>query len=79
LFIPRNRSDTESPADFYDKNKSRLDRDLLVVDVGRADLDWGRFNFGIGDDICHPTPYGQCTIAEYLADRLGGEGLLVVR
>jgi hypothetical protein len=50
----------------------------VLTDVGTAPIDWSRFNLKEpeGDNICHPSPYGQREIADYLLKVLQREGLV---
>ena len=72
VFIPRNRYDTQSASEFVAKNQDRFNANLLIGDVGSADMDWKEFNLEEegNDNICHPSPYGYRMIAEYIADLL---------
>jgi hypothetical protein len=72
VFIPRNRLDTESATAFLETYRERLNPDLLVGDVGQADINWADFNLEEtdSDNICHPSPYGYRAIAEYIAGLL---------
>jgi hypothetical protein len=81
VFIPRNRYDTESAARFIEASRPLLDRDLVLADVGAADVAWDRFNLEEADsnNICHPTPYGYRQIAEHVAAVLRREGLVEPR
>lgn len=78
VFIPRNRHDTQSASRFIEASRSLLDRDLVVTDVGAADVAWDRFNLQEPDsnNICHPTPYGYRQVAEHVATVLLREGLV---
>ena len=80
VFIPRNRLDTASAGYFLASSEARsrlaqLPR-VLVGDVARAELDWGRFNLEEpgNDQICHPSPYGYRAIAAYIAGLLRDSG-----
>lgn len=77
LFIPRNEYDTASVSSFLERHGDRLDERLHVVDVGEADLDWGKFNLRVEDsnDICHPSAYGYREIAAYLSEVLRARSL----
>ena len=75
VFIPRDKYDTQSVARFIQMNGDELPDDLLVIDVGAADIDWGRYNLLEHKDenninICHPSPYGHAKIAESIATAL---------
>jgi lysophospholipase L1-like esterase len=78
VFIPRNRYDTQSASRFINANRELLDRDLVLADVGAADVAWDRFNLEEPDsnNICHPTPYGYRQIAEHVAAVLQDEGMV---
>ncbi len=81
LFIPRDKYDTISVSRFIENNQARLPRDLLVGDVGSAEIEWDRYNLletkdGKDLDFCHPSPYGNGKIAEYVADLLRRGGRL---
>ena len=78
VFLPRDKEDTQSASRFIESNRKFLHRDLLIADIGRADIDWDRYNLLNTSDsknikICHPSPYGHRRIAEYLADLLRRE------
>lgn len=79
VFIPRNRLDTQSPSIFLDNYGERLNPNLVIGDVGRADVNWKDFNFEEkdNDNICHPSPYGYRAIAEYVAGLLKSSGKYV--
>ncbi len=75
VFIPRDKYDRQSVSRFIEKNKDRFPKDLLIGDVGTLDIDWDWYNLmdtREADNInfCHPSPYGQRKIAEYIADLL---------
>jgi hypothetical protein len=75
LFIPRDRFDTKSVSRFIERNKRRFQHDLIIGDVGTADVDWEKYNLLDMRDkdnirFCHPSPYGHRMIAEYLAKLL---------
>jgi hypothetical protein len=75
LFIPRDKYDVQSPSRFVVENRERLSKDLLIGDVGTADIDWEKYNLldtKEADNIrfCHPSPYGHQKIAEYIVDLL---------
>lgn len=78
VFIPRNHYDTTSASAFIDANRALLHRDLVLIDVGTARIDWSRFNLHEpdSDDICHPSPNGQREIADFLMEFLQREGLV---
>ena len=81
VFIPRNRHDTNSAARFIEASRPLLDRDLVLADVGAADVAWDRFNLeeAASNNICHPTPYGYRQIAEHVVAVLQGAGLIEPR
>jgi hypothetical protein len=75
IFIPRDKYDRSSATRFVDKNRERFQEDLLMGDVGTADMNWDRYNLldtSEMDNIrfCHPSPYGHRKIAEYIGDFL---------
>ena len=75
LFIPRDKFDTKSVSKFIERNKERIHGDLLIVDVGTADVHWEEYNLLDTKDqdnirFCHRSPYGHGMIAEYLANLL---------
>jgi hypothetical protein len=81
IFIPRDKYDTKSVSKFIEKHKESLPSNLLVGDVGTAEIDWDRYNLietkdGKDVDLCHPSPYGYRKIAEYVADLLRRGGHL---
>lgn len=70
IFVPRNRLDTSSASTFIAQNRPAIDARLLLGDVAEfPGVDWIKFNTqeAGGDNICHPSPYGYQTIAEYVA------------
>jgi hypothetical protein len=77
-FIPQNRLDTASASRFLDANAMLLDPDLVLTDVGAAEIAWERFNLEEpgSNNICHPTPYGYREIAAHLAGTLHRAGLV---
>lgn len=71
VFTPRDKYDTRSVSKFIQKNMERLPKDLVICDVGAADIDWDRYNLldrskKNNINICHPSPYGHQKIAEYV-------------
>jgi lysophospholipase L1-like esterase len=78
VFIPQNRLDTASASRFVDANAMLLDPDLVLADVGTAQIAWDRFNLEEpgSNNICHPTPYGYREIAEHVAEVLRRAGLV---
>jgi len=73
VFVPRNRLDTASASKFIFQHRGELDSQLVLGDVAEfAGIDWTAFNYQekSGDNICHPSPYGQRTIAAYIAELL---------
>lgn len=75
VFIPRDKFDTSSVARFVDTNRASLQKDLIIGDVGTANIDWEQYNLldtSEPDNIrfCHPSPYGHQKIAEYIAGLL---------
>ena len=71
IFVPRNRLDTSSASEFIAQYRTAIDARLLLGDVAEfPGVDWMKFNLleeGGGGNICHPSPYGYQTIAEYIA------------
>jgi hypothetical protein len=68
VFIPRDKYDTKSVSQFIRMNNDQLPNDLLIIDVGEADIDWTRYNLLDRKEIdniniCHPSPYGHTKIA----------------
>ncbi len=76
LFIPRNRLDTRSVSELLASGGDALASELIVADLGSANVDWSRFNLEEpGDDnICHPSPYGHREIADFVAALLRSKG-----
>lgn len=73
VFVPHNRLDTISASQFIAQHRAAFDPHLLIGDVAEFDgVDWVKFNYRekVGDNICHPSPYGYLTIAEYIAELL---------
>ena len=79
VFIPRNRYDRQSAAEFVARNQDRFRENLLIGDVGSSDIDWKRFNLEEqgNDNICHPSPYGYRMIAEYIVGLLNANEALI--
>lgn len=73
VFIPRNRLDTSSAAEFIAQNRGAIDSRLLIGDVAESTgVDWERFNQqeAGSDNICHPSGYGYQAIADYIGQIL---------
>jgi len=71
IFIPRNRFDTSSAAEFIAEHRASIDPHLLMGDVARfPGIAWEKFNLEEvdGDRICHPSPYGYQIIAKYITE-----------
>ncbi|MEP3275677.1 MAG: hypothetical protein ABJN26_08145 [Stappiaceae bacterium] len=66
-FIPENGKHVDAPTEFI--AALRTDRpDTLIIDIGRAEIDWGRYN--LNGTVCHPSPYGYEQIARYVASAI---------
>jgi hypothetical protein len=73
IFIPRNSLDTSSAIGFIARRRAELDSSLVIGDVAEFEgVDWINFNLreAVGDNICHPSPYGYDIIAQYIAQLL---------
>jgi hypothetical protein len=78
VFLPRDKNDTKSVARFIERNRRLFHRDLLVADMGSAEMDWEKYNLLNASDsnnikTCHPSPYAHKRIAEVLARLLQRE------
>ena len=67
FFLPENREDLASPEPLIAQLNSDRGRPV-AFNVGEADLNWDRYN--LKPASCHPSPYGQQAIAEYVAERI---------
>jgi hypothetical protein len=73
IFIPRNAHDTTSATGFIGRNRSVIDPDLMLGNVGEfPDANWTDYNLHEedSDNTCHPSPYGYEMIAHFVAQLL---------
>lgn len=69
VFIPQNKLDVKTAANWILKNKDKIEGEGRMYSAEWSDINWSEYNLKPNGD-CHPSPYGYGKIAEFYASIL---------